>query len=154
MTIERLNDMKPTTIHIKMDIPFFKIRCYCLPYSHLRMHFFHFTPCCITNPLTINIRKNKQQVKLTTFTICPDNNISDKFFILHNSICLTTVNRFLYCCTGNNLAFFFKMVTSSTKFLQGTIFECFLIFLYKLLPIIMFQSNKRYFFQLQFPIKF
>ena len=55
MAIEKLNDMKPTTIHIKVDVPFFKIWRYRLPYNHFRMHFFHFTPCCIANPLAMNM---------------------------------------------------------------------------------------------------
>ena len=31
MAIEKLNNMKPTAIHIKVDVPFFKIWCYRLP---------------------------------------------------------------------------------------------------------------------------
>ena len=85
----------------------------------------------------MNVRSDKQQVKITAFTICPDNKTADRLSVLHDPIRFTAVNRFLYRASGDYLSLLLEMVVSSAEFFQGTIVKCFLIILYKLLPIIL-----------------
>ena len=55
MFIVKFNNMKAAAVDVKVDIPFFKIRCFSLPDFHLRMQFFNGAPGGIADSTVVRV---------------------------------------------------------------------------------------------------
>ena len=54
--VEKFDNVKATSIDVKVDIVLFKIRGHGFPYSNLWMTFFDFTPGCIADSFAVSCR--------------------------------------------------------------------------------------------------
>ncbi len=61
------------------------------------MKLFHLTPGGIADAFAVNLRGNKQNTKITFFTINTDNHTTDGLAVLHNSVGFSSINGLLYC---------------------------------------------------------
>lgn len=67
--VEKLNDMEPAAVHVKVDVPFFKIRCDRLPHPHFRMQPLHRAPSRIVDALAVRLGRDEQQVQIAMLSI-------------------------------------------------------------------------------------
>ena len=69
MIVKKLYDVKPAPVNVEMDISLLEIRRDRLPYRHLRMQFFNFTPGCISYSFTVCFGGYKQKVKISPVSV-------------------------------------------------------------------------------------
>ncbi|SFA72138.1 hypothetical protein SAMN05216587_101336 [Selenomonas ruminantium] len=64
MGIIEFYNVKATAVNVKMNVAFFKVRSYSLPYLNLWVQFFYRTPCSVANSFAVGMRRNKQYYRL------------------------------------------------------------------------------------------
>lgn len=71
LLIEKLHYMEAQPIHIKMDVPFFKVRSMCFPYFRFRMQLLNGRPNPLTCSFALAGRLYIQQIKMISsgFTV-------------------------------------------------------------------------------------
>ncbi len=145
VAVEKLHDMKPAAVDVKMYIAFLKIRCYGFPNLNLMMQFFNRTPGGIANTFAVNFWRNKQQFEIPSVSINFDDCAANRLSVPHDPISFPFFNGSLNGLPGNDLTIIFEMIISASEFFQCTVIKCFLIIRYELFPIIGSEWYKYYF---------
>lgn len=117
MAVKEFNNLKPTAIHIKMNLTFFKIWRHGFPDFHLRKHLFNLTPSAVANSLTVAFWRNKKQIQISSISLDTDYNTTDNLSTIKDTVGFSTIYGFFNCLSRDDLTIFFKMVISKTKFL-------------------------------------
>ena len=64
----KLHDMESAAVHVKMDIPLFKVRGESLPDLNIGISFLDSLPCGKTYTLAVFLGRNEKQVEFAFFT--------------------------------------------------------------------------------------
>ena len=91
MAVKEFNNLKPTAIHIKMNVTFFKIWRHGFPDFHLRKHLFNLTPSAVANSLTVAFWRNKKQIQISSISLDADYNTTDNLSIIKDTVGFSTI---------------------------------------------------------------
>ena len=92
MVVEKLNNVKPASIDVKVNIAFLKVWCNGFPYCHFRVQLFHSTPRGVADAFAMRFWGDKQEIEIAHLTLYFDYDTANRLPILHDSIGFTTVN--------------------------------------------------------------
>ena len=127
VAVIEFHNMKAAAVHIKMNIPLFKIRSDRLPDLHLQMQLFHLAPSRIADTLAVHMGRNKKNLKISHFSFDLKYHTANILTVTNYAVGFSAVNRLFYRLTGNDLFVFFKMIVPASEFLQRSVIERLLI---------------------------